>query len=555
MVIENLALGLTLLGSFLLVASLGYFFHMRGKAMLLFFQQEEYDTQRITGWWWRNRAFDRTTSLAVLFIYLIELGFDFRSLAAVLMVSYAAAFAFYAGAVRSRAVLTRAKKKLVMTDRARRIHLMYLVLAVAAIAGVVMISGSLGSPVGKVLFLLLLQAPLFVMLLANALLAPIEARVRALFLDEARQKLHQVSPKIAAIAGSYGKTSTKHILAHILSAVEPTLATPGSVNTEMGITRVIRQDLEPRHRFFVVEMGAYGPGAIRRLCALTPPDLGILTAIGLAHLERFGSQEKVVEAKFELAEVMSQKGGRTIVNAPRIPAGGLEAAMVDEDSLILLHHEEAADGWSGARIAKRQVTRTGIQVDLEIAASGTTLNLEAPLYGSHQAENVALAALAALQLGISEAIIKASLKTLPQIRHRLEVLPSKDGPTVIDDAYNSNPSGFAAALQVLDLFAEPDGKRYLITPGMVELGPEHDRQHLELGRLAGKSTDVALVVTAERIPTFVEGIKETMGPEAELHAFATQGKAEAHLKAAAGAHDVILFENNLPDLFEQRLRL
>ena len=555
MVSENLVLGLTLLGSLLLVASLGYFIHLRGKAMLLFFQQEEYDAHRIIRWWWHNRVFDRTTSLALLFIYLIELGFGFRSLAAVLMVSYAAAFAFYAGAVRSRAVLTSAKKRLVMTDRARRIHLMYLVLAVAAIAGIVLLSGSLGLLVGKVMFLLLLQAPLFVMLLANALLRPIEVRVRALFLGEARQKLLEVSPKIAAIAGSYGKTSTKHILAHILSAVEPTLATPGSVNTEMGITRIIRQDLEARHRFFVVEMGAYGPGAIRRLCALTPPDLGILTAIGLAHLERFGSQDKVIEAKFELAEAVSQKGGWTIVNAPRIPTGRLEAGMAGEDSLILLHHEEAADGWSGARIARRQMSRAGLQIDLEIAATGTTLNLEAPLYGSHQAENVALAALAALQLGINEAIIKASLKTLPQIRHRLEVLPSKDGPTVIDDAYNSNPAGFAAALQVLDLFAEPAGKRYLITPGMVELGSEHDRQHLELGRLAGKSIDVVLVVTPGRIPTFLEGIKETMGPEAELHTFATQSEAEAYLKAAAGAPDVILFENNLPDLFEQRLRL
>ena len=555
MVNETLVLGLTLLGSLLLVASLGYFFHLRGKAMLLFFQQEEYDAHRIIGWWWRNRVFDRTTSLALVFIYAIELGFGFWTLEALMIAAYAAAFAFYAGAVRSRAVLSGAKKRLVMTDRARRIHLMYLVLAVAAIAGIVLITRSLGSLVGKAAFLLLLQAPLFLMLSANALLRPIEDRVRALFLQEARQKLSQVSPKIVAIAGSYGKTSTKHILAHILSAVEPTLATPGSVNTEMGITRIIRQDLEASHRFFVVEMGAYGRGAIRRLCALTPPDLGILTAIGLAHLERFGSREKVVEAKFELAEAVRQKGSRTIVNAPRIPAGRLEAAMAGEDALILLHHEEATDGWSGARIARRRVSRAGLQIDLEIAATGTTLNLEAPLYGVHQAENVALAVVAALQLGIGEAIIKAGLKTLPQIRHRLEVLPSKDGPTVIDDAYNSNPSGFAAALQVLDLFAEPDGKRYLITPGMVELGPEHDRQHLELGRLAGKSIDVALVVTPGRIPTFLEGIKETMGPAAELHTFATQGEAEAHLKGAAGASDVILFENNLPDLFEQRLRL
>ena len=473
---ENLVLGLTLLGSLLLVASLGYFFHMRGKAMLMFFQQEEYDARRITAWWWQNRAFDRLTSLALVFIYLIELGFGFRSLEAVMIVAYAAALAFYAGAARSRAVLAAAKKPLVMTERARRIHLMYLVLAVAAIAGIILISGSLGYLAGKILFLLLLQAPLFLVLLANKLLAPIETRVRALFLDEARQRLQEVSPKIVGIAGSYGKTSTKHILAHILSAAEPTLATPGSVNTEMGITRILLQDLKAEHRFFVVEMGAYGPGAIARLCALTPPDLGIITSIGLAHLERFGSEDKVFESKFELAEAVSRNGGRTIVNAPRLPAGTLEGASALADSLLPLHHEEVGEGRAAARIASREVTRAGLRIDLEMTANGSMLRLEAPLFGAHQAENVALAALAALELGVSEEIIKASLKTLSQIRHRLEVLPAKDGPTVIDDAYNSNPAGFAAALHMLDLFAEPAGRRYLITPGMVELGREHVRQ-------------------------------------------------------------------------------
>jgi UDP-N-acetylmuramoyl-tripeptide--D-alanyl-D-alanine ligase len=550
---ENLVLGLTLVGSFLVIASLGFFLHMRGKAILLFFQQEEYDADRIIAWWWRNRAFDRLTSLALIFIYLMELSLGFHSLEAIMIVAYAAAFAFYAGALRSRAVLASAKKPLVMTDRARRIHLMYLVLAVTAVAGIVLITGSLGSLAGKAMFLLLLQALLFLILAANALLTPIEARVCALFLDEARQKLGQVSPKIIAIAGSYGKTSTKHVLAHILSAVEPTLATPGSVNTEMGITRIVREDLEAKHRYFVVEMGAYGPGAIRRLCRLTPPDLGIITSIGLAHLERFGSEKNVFDAKFELAAAVSENGGRTIINTPRIPADRLRSVQLKEGSLVLLRHEEAVEGRADARITRREVTRAGLQVDIEIAASGSILSLEAPLYGAHQAENIALATLAALELGISEAIIKASLKTLPQVRHRLEVLPSNDGPTVIDDAYNSNPSGFAAALGVLDLFAEPGGRRILITPGMVELGSEHERQHLKLGRLAGKSVDVAFLVTPERVPTFIEGFKETQGSQAVVKTFATQEAAETALKSDARAHDVILFENNLPDLFEQQV--
>ena len=347
---ETLVLGLTLVGSFLLIASLGYFLHLRGKVMLMFFQQEEYDSRRTVGWWWRSRAFDRTTSLALLIIYLIEIGIGLRSMPVVLIVTYAAAFAFFAGAVRSRDVLVGAKKPLIMTERARRIHLMYLVLAVAAVASILMITSSLGSITGKVAFLLLLQAPLFLMLLADILLKPVEARVRALFLEEGRQQLQQLSPKVIAIAGSYGKTSTKHILAHILSAVGPTLATPGSVNTEMGITRILRENLRPEHRFFVVEMGAYGPGSIRKLCALTPPDLGILTAIGLAHLERFGSEAKVFEAKFELVVAVREKAGRMIINAAKVPLERIQPEDPGDGSLILLHGEAAGDDRAGPRI-------------------------------------------------------------------------------------------------------------------------------------------------------------------------------------------------------------
>ena len=99
----------------------------------------------------------------------------------------------------------------------------------------------------------------------------------------------------------------------MLETAAPTLITPGSVNTAMGIARVIRERLQPQHRYFVVEMGAYGIGSIRRLCALTPPHLGIITAIGKAHYERFKTLDAVSHAKYELAEAARDNGGSVIV--------------------------------------------------------------------------------------------------------------------------------------------------------------------------------------------------------------------------------------------------
>src|SRR5206468_12245453 len=131
----------------------------------------------------------------------------------------------------------------------------------------------------------------------------------------AHSKLQRLNPVVIGVTGSYGKTSVKHILGHVLETAGPTLITPGSVNTAMGIARVIRERLQPHHRYLVVEMGAYGIGSIRRLCALTPPRLGIISAIGKAHYERFKSLDAVAQAKFELAEAAAGNGGSVVAAA------------------------------------------------------------------------------------------------------------------------------------------------------------------------------------------------------------------------------------------------
>lgn len=376
-------------------------------------------------------------------------------------------------------------------------------------------------------------------------------------------KLKALRPMVIGITGSYGKTSTKHFLAHILSSAEATLTTPGSVNTEMGIVRVIREHLEPRDKYFIVEMGAYGIGSIRRLCALTPPRLGIITGVGMAHYERFQSLDNVMAAKFELAEAVHEAGGKTIVNAGAMPAALLAARQSGPEELVLCGKSGEGNAAPAIALTRVEETRRGLEMTLVVngvnGAEGTgegrqEFHLTAPVWGVHQAENIMLAVAAALELGFPMATIQAALSTLKQVRHRLEVTRSKTGPWVIDDAYNSNPVGFAAALQTLNTLSRDGGRRVLITPGMVELGAEHDKQHRELGWEAGRVVDLALVVTAKRIPTFVEGFEESMSEWAELKTFATQSEAEDWYKANANDKDVVLFENNLPDLFEAKLR-
>jgi len=360
---------------------------------------------------------------------------------------------------------------------------------------------------------------------------------------------------VLAITGSYGKTSTKHILAHILSSMGPTLATPGSVNTVMGVTRIIRETLKEKHRYFIVEMGAYGPGSIKKLCQLTPPNLGIITGVGLAHFERFKSIRTVFKSKFEMANNLNAKGKKTIINSPEMPDYLLKPYRGENPNLIECNLPDMA-GPGSVSLTKCTQDKSGLSIELKITTSKTTKRVafHVPLFGEHQGSNVMLAVAAALKTGVPLDVIKAGLKTMPQIRHRLEVTTPKVGPIIIDDAYNSNPTGFASALQTLKILKKPEGKTILVTPGMVELGKEHDAQHLRIGKVAGKIVDVALVVGTTRMQSFVEGFESTAPGSATLKVFEFQKEAEAWVTKNAGSDDIVLFENNLPDIYEAEIR-
>jgi UDP-N-acetylmuramoyl-tripeptide--D-alanyl-D-alanine ligase len=504
------------------------------------FQQEEYDGRRFLAWVIANRAWDRRLSLALGATFVVRVIFPGVSAGIFAALVGAACLAV---AVLERDPRRSAKKPLAMTARARRIY--GVALALAAGIGVI---AALSSDLGLVWIVAVQLVPV-ALVGANLLLAPFEARVQTRYWREARAVLERIDPIVIAVTGSYGKTSVKHILGHVLETAGPTLITPGSVNTAMGIARVIRERLAAHHRYFVVEMGAYGIGSIERLCALTPPRIGIISAIGKAHYERFKSLDAVASAKFELALAVRDNGGTLIVASDVMEfAGPREFVERHPDMVVTVGADD------NATLAIRSLRQTPDGIVAHISWQSIGYELRAPLFGLHQGGNIALAFAAACTLGMTPEDVVASLRSTPQIAHRLEVKRQSGGAIVIDDAYNSNPVGFASALSLLDTLRQPGGRRILVTPGMAELGSEHEAEHARIGRLAAAHVDVLVAVAPHRVAPLVNAFAEA-APECAIVSLPSFADAQIWLDRNLAGPDVVLLENDLPDLLEQKLRL
>lgn len=503
------------------------------------FQQEEYQPVRFLRWLVASRSFDKRASIAILFIGLLEFTIQLSPVVSGgFVVCILLAIAYFEKDPRKAS-----KKKLVMTGRATRIF--WVAFAILVALGVLYTMPG----VPTIAWIIPIQFVPLSLVLANLALSPYEQREQKGFWNEAHEKLAKLKPVVIGITGSYGKTSTKHILGHILELQAPTLITPGSVNTPMGIARIVRERLGAHHRFFVCEMGAYGPGSIARLCRLAPPDVAVLTAIGMAHYERFKSLETVAKAKLELAESVASRQGPVIFHEQVLDLEETRAfrGRYRDKTVVVGGGVDAT-----FRTCDPQQTREGIRVTVQWQEREYLLR--APLYGQHHIGNMAVAFATACTLGIPPADAATALASVPQIAHRLEVKPGTNGSRLIDDAYNSNPVGFASALNLLSELHEEGGRRVLVTPGMVELGTAHDSEHERIGRMAGQHVDVLLAVLPVRIETFIQGFR-TANPNGEVVSCTSFQQAQAWMDAQLTARDVVLIENDLPDLYEQKVSL
>ncbi|MGD0393001.1 MAG: Mur ligase family protein, partial [Acidimicrobiales bacterium] len=252
-------------------------------------QREHYlagSVLRFAGRWWRSTPVN---------VALAAVGV----VAAIVSIRYPLAGAVVAGAVAAGPLglsLRGRTSPLAWTSRLRRLAAAW-ALFEAALVVVGVVSG-LAAPLAVVAAL---AVPLGVDLACRAT-SPLELRLSAHFVDEAAARLQLVDPVIVAITGSYGKTSTKGHIACLVGTARTVVATPASFNNRAGLARAVNEHLAEGTEVFVAEMGTYGRGEIADLCRWCPPDIAVITAIGPVHLERFGSEDRVLEAKSEIIE-------------------------------------------------------------------------------------------------------------------------------------------------------------------------------------------------------------------------------------------------------------
>jgi UDP-N-acetylmuramoyl-tripeptide--D-alanyl-D-alanine ligase len=372
---------------------------------------------------------------------------------------------------------------------------------------------------------------LFLTVLVDAALyavRPIESRLSRTFLEKARARVAKVNPTLIAITGSYGKTTTKNYLAHLLSRSHTVLASPASFNNAMGLSRAVNEGLVPGTEVFVAEMGTYGKGEISRLCEVFPPDIAMITAIGEVHLQRMKDRHGVLAAKSEITE----KARCVVLN-------------VDDDLLVDLASHLALQGKEVIRCSVRDLRADVAILDGVLHVKGERIGA-AHLPESVHPLNAACAIGAALALGDDPAQLRLRLPELPTVAHRLEPLQTPDGSWVLDDTYNSNPAGAAEAVRrARDLADRSGGRFHVVTPGMVELGLLQDQRNEELGAAIAEAGAATLIVIGQ-----TNGAALARGADAgstEIVRVDTRERGVALVEQRAVPGDVVLFENDLPD--------
>lgn len=515
------------------------------------YQIEEYEGPRLLAWG-RQRAWLTPGAVLVgaslaLIIGLVGLATpaDWRR--------PIAGLAWLAGGAVSVALWRAlpAKKALVYTQRMRRILGVAAGLAVVVAALLALALLALPAPVA--LFggaVILLGSPLLVLpslIAANWLLQPVEARIQAGFVARARAKYSRLAPLTIGVAGSYGKTSTKHILAALLQPAMETLPTPKSYNTLMGVTRSINEYLEPRHRAFVVEMDAYDVGEIAAMCHLVDPTIALVTSVGPQHLERFGTVERIADAMYELIAALP-------AGAPAVIYGGEALSAGLADRAAQAGYRVVRYGMAGEDAGPLDVIASDISVDDRATrftwrwpAEGLEQRIAIPLLGQHNILNVsaAIAVVHLLGLPVDEAARDAlRLEPTP---HRLQLIPSPGGMTIIDDSYNANPVGVHNGLEVLRQMRGRN--KILVTPGLVELGAVEEAENRRFGEHAAVVCDHVILVGARQTQPIAEGLRASGLPIERTHVVESLDEVTATLARIAGPGDVALFANDLPDTY------
>ena len=298
--------------------------------------------------------------------------------------------------------------------------------------------------------------------------------------------------KVIGITGSYGKTSTKEFLTHILSQKFQVLKTPEHQNSEIGISNTILKSVTDNHEIFVCEMGAYNKRGIALLADIAKPYIGIVTGVNEQHLATFGSMENLLSAEGgqELLKALP-KNGVMIVNAAsallRSEIPNLKKMNKDITFIAATEDIEAKN----VKIEKERVSfmigETRFQVQTR---------------GAYNVENLLLAIAAANELGMSLEEIAEACKTITQEFSVIKLREGVNGLHIIDSTHSANPDGVIADLEYLNLW---EGKKIIVMPCIIELGKASKKVHKRIGEKIGEVCDLAIITTKECFADIKEG--------------------------------------------------
>ena len=496
-------------------------FGISTKKFVHFFQLNSYRAKIHSKWIWNN--FGKIWPNVILGISLIAVSLIKNA------VTSTAVFAVLSVLAAILSKPKKAKKPLVYTMRVKR-----LLVTTVIVYGLITGAGiyfNMGHTVYGALYFV---APAWIMVI-NLINRPLELTITNYYIRDAKKKLASSNAKVIGITGSYGKTSVKYYLSTLLKAKYNVLMTPESYNTPMGVVITIRSSLSALNEIFICEMGAKRVGEIKEICDIVHPEIGIITSVGPQHLETFKSLDNVKKTKFELADSLPENG-----------------------MLFLNGDDENINAYKGSRKnISYSVDGKGTYnaSDIRLSDKGTHFTVTSPdgescefvtkLIGMHNVLNITGAIAVSHSLGIELSRLKSQVSKLDAVPHRLELV-KKGKDLIIDDAYNSNPSGTKAALETLSYF---EGMKILLTPGMVELGAKQAELNEEFGKNAAKVCDYVILVDKQQTEPIYKGLVSAGYPEDKIYVAPNFNDAITHAYGlnSNGERKVILLENDLPD--------
>ncbi len=520
----------------------------KSKRFLHMLQQNLYnENNRYLKWLFKNgKVF---LSLDLLIILIAVIGYIFivdYELLSILLLVVMALICLLIGYNWNKTIMNdQNKKKLVVTARIKRLIFTISILYIIPI--ILMALNIDNSKLCWLMFIIesvMLYLNPIVIFIAMLINTPVEKLIYLKFKIQAQSKVKKMSNlKIIGITGSYGKTSCKNILSDILNIKYNALPTPRNLNTFNGLLMTINNHLDKFTDIFIAEMGAYVRGEIGRLCKLVKPKYGILTRIGTAHLESFGSQENIQKGKFELIESLPSDGFG-VLNGDDPLQVSYELKNKIKILWIGIDNEDV-----DVRATNIKYSNKGTTFDVIFKGDEKKYHFETKLLGNHNVYNILSAIACGKEFGIDTEDLIAAVKTVKPVEHRLE-LKKINNFYMIDDAYNSNPVGAENACKILGMMP---GTKIVVTPGMIELGDKEEEYNKTFGTQIAEVADYVVLIGEKRTKPIKEGLLEKDFDKDKIIVFNDVRDAYPFIGEIAKDEEVYaLFENDLPDTFNEK---